>query len=312
MFAVVTTCPYGHDRCYGAQMKLYYGLFGVLMVSHAVCGAQGAQPAFVADPAAVPRVQDAQPSFRSRAPAAIPVTPREGGSPVTEPIDTRLGVSRSESPLNGDKATFTSLTPEMRQSIPVTGIGADYLVGPNDRLDIEVFDMENLKRTVRVNAAGAISLPLIGGVVVAGLTAEKVEELIAQRYSEKYLQNPQVSVFIKEFTTQRITVEGAVQKPGIYPLTGQITLLRALALAGGAGQIANMGEVIVFRTSERGVRQAAVFDVDNIRSGKGEDPLIKGDDLIVVQRDNSRRILKDSLFRDIIDSINPFSVFARP
>ena len=230
---------------------------------------------------------------------------------VTEPIDTRVG-GRAEPISSGDKTTFTSLTPDMRQSTPVVGIGSDYLVGPNDLLDIEVFDMENLKRTVRVNAAGAISLPLIGGVVVAGLTAEKVEELIAQRYSEKYLQNPQVSVFIKEFTTQRITVEGAVQKPGIYPLTGQITLLRALALAGGAGQIANMGEVIVFRTSERGVRQAAVFDVDNIRSGKGEDPLIKGDDLIVVQRDNSRRILKDSLFRDIIDSINPFSVFARP
>lgn len=312
MFAVVTMCPHRHDRCYGAQMKLYYGLFSVLMASHAVCGAQqGTQPAYASDPVAAPRLQDSQTGLRSRAPAAIPVAPREGGASVTEPIDTRLG-GRAEPISSGDKTTFSSLTPDMRQSTPVVGIGSDYLVGPNDLLDIEVFDMENLKRTVRVNAAGAISLPLIGGVVVAGLTAEKVEELIAQRYSEKYLQNPQVSVFIKEFTTQRITVEGAVQKPGIYPLTGQITLLRALALAGGAGQIANMGEVIVFRTSERGVRQAAVFDVDNIRSGKGEDPLIKGDDLIVVQRDNSRRILKDSLFRDIIDSINPFSVFARP
>ena len=64
---------------------------------------------------------------------------------------------------------------------------------------------------------------------VAGLTAQDAEKLIAARYEEKYLQNPQVSLFIKEFTTQRITIEGAVAKPGIYPVTGQLTLLRALA-----------------------------------------------------------------------------------
>lgn len=281
-------------------------------MSGAICSAQAPAPGAAADPAMAPRGSETSSSTRSRAPAAIPVNPAAGGQSITEPIDPRWGAVRVDAKTANDKTTFTPLTPELRQATPVVGIGTDYLVGPNDLLDIEVFDMENLKRTVRVNAAGAISLPLIGGVVVAGLTAERIEELIAQRYSEKYLQNPQVSVFIKEFTTQRITVEGAVQKPGIYPLTGQITLLRALALAGGAGQIANMGEVIVFRTNERGVRQAAVFDVDNIRSGKGEDPPIKGDDLIVVQRDNSRRILKDSLFRDIIDSINPFSAFTRP
>ena len=119
-------------------------------------------------------------------------------------------------------------------------------------------------------------------------------------------------MFIKEFTTERISIDGAVAKPGIYPLTGQITLLRALALAGGFGAIADSSEVMLFRVNNKGERQVATFDVDKIRSGKSDDPVIKGDDLIVVQRDSTRRLLKDSLFRDIVDSINPFSVFARP
>lgn len=206
---------------------------------------------------------------------------------------------------------------------PSISPGGDYKIGPNDLLEIDVMHLEQIlvpagvnvastgsrPRTVRVNAAGAITLPLVGAIVVAGRTALQAEETIAARYGEKYLQNPQVSVFIKEFTTERITVEGAVVKPGIYPLQGQMTLLRALALAGGFGPIANSSEVMLFRTTEKGEKLAAVFDVEKIRAGQQEDPSIRGEDLIVVQRDASRRVLKDSLFRDILDSLNPFSIF---
>ncbi len=188
-----------------------------------------------------------------------------------------------------------------------TNMGKDYRVGPNDLMDVEIFELENFKRTVRVNAAGAISLPLIGQVVVAGMTSQELEEHIAARYKEKYLQNPQVSIFIKEFTTERITVEGAVARPGMFPLTGQITLLRALALAGGFGSIANTSEVMLYRVNAQRVREVAVYDVEKIRAGKSDDPVIRGDDLIVVQRDSTRVLLKDSLFRDIIDSVNPFT-----
>lgn len=197
-----------------------------------------------------------------------------------------------------------------QQPTPVIGM-KEYRVGPNDLLDIEVLNLENGKRTVRVNTAGVVTLPLIGSVAVAGLTQQEVEARVAGLYGEKYLQNPQVSVFIKEFTTERITVDGAVAKPGIYPLVGQMTLLRALALAGGFGQIANQSEVKLFRQGDKGQRQVATFNVERIRSGKDEDPLIRGDDLIVVQRDSTRALLKDSIFRDVIDSINPFSVFSR-
>ena len=220
------------------------------------------------------------------------------------PIDSRMGVFQTA------PQEVSSKLEANPAGIPIS-LGKDYRVGPNDLLDIEVLDLDNSKRTVRVNAAGAITLPLIGAVTVAGLTAQQVERHIAAKYSEKYLQNPQVSVFIKEFTTERITIDGAVVKPGIYPLTGQITLLRALALAGGFGSIADSSQVMLFRVNEKGERQVATFDVDKIRAGKSDDPAIKGDDLIVVQRDPTRRMLKDSLFRDILDSVNPFSIFAR-
>jgi polysaccharide export outer membrane protein len=229
---------------------------------------------------------------------------------TAQPIDTRAGVFRPAAPdlpVNGADPKANS-----NAGMPQISLAKDYKVGPNDLLDVEVLDLENSKRTVRVNAAGAITLPLIGAVVVAGLTAQQIENHLAAKYSEKYLQNPQVSVFIKEFTTERITIDGAVVKPGIYPLTGQITLLRALALAGGFGPIAESSEVMLFRVNDKGERQVATFDVDKIRAGKSDDPVIKGDDLIVVQRDANRRLLKDSLFRDILDSINPFSMFARP
>lgn len=195
------------------------------------------------------------------------------------------------------------------QATGVAAIPKEYRVGPNDLLDVEVLNLESGRRTVRVNAGGYISMPLIGSVAVAGLTQQQVETHIAGLYGEKYLQDPQVSVFIKEFTTERISIDGAVTKPGIYPLVGQMTLLRALALAGGFGQLANAKEVKIFRQGEAGQRQVATFNVEQIRAGTEPDPAVRGDDLIVVQRDSTRALLKDSVFRDIVDSINPFAIF---
>jgi polysaccharide export outer membrane protein len=236
--------------------------------------------------------------------AMVAVTP--------QPLDLRVGVVRP-----GDLPTQTSEGPRRQpppaasQTVPVLTMTKDYRIGPNDLIDVEVIDLDNLKRTVRVNAAGAVSLPLIGSVTIGGMTAPDAEARIAERYREKYLQDPQVAIFIKEYTTERITVEGAVSRPGIFPLTGQLTLLRVLALAGGFGPIANTSEVMLFRVNENQVREVAVYDVEKIRAGKSEDPMIKGDDLVVVQRDSTRRMLKDSLFRDIMDSINPFSILGR-
>ena len=241
------------------------------------------------------------------------VASSQNGAPSLSTVmpSQETGVFKPAAP-SGEAATKNSNAGQNPQHAnPLYTIGKEYRVGANDLIDIEVLNLENGKRTVRVNSAGHVTMPLIGSVAVAGLTQQQIESHIAGLYGEKYLQNPQVSVFIREFTTERITVDGAVAKPGIYPLVGQMTLLRVIALAGGFGQIANTSQVMLFRQGENGQRQVATFDVDRIRSGKDMDPAIRGDDLIVVQRDSARALLKDSIFRDIVDSVNPFSVFSR-
>lgn len=254
---------------------------------------------FTAACAAQTSVQGNAPAPRSEAPTGVfvPAGPEQAGA-------TGVPANPAAMPANLPAAGTS-------QASAVFSLGKEYRVVANDLLDVDVLNLENGKRTVRVNQAGYVTLPLIGPVVVAGLTQQQVESRIAGMYGEKYLQDPQVSVFIREFTTERITIDGAVAKPGIYPLVGQMTLLRALALAGGFGQIANKTAVKVFRRGESGERQIATFDVERIRTGQVDDPPVRGDDVIVVQRDAFRALLKDSPLRDVVDSINPFSVLSR-
>lgn len=189
----------------------------------------------------------------------------------------------------------------------LAGLRADYKIAPNDLIEVEVYGVPDLKRTVRVNSSGSVSLALVGSVPLLGLTAQQAEAEIARRYGDKYLQSPQVSLFIKEFTTQRITIEGAVARPGIYPVTGNLTMLLALALAGGGAQYANLDEIVLYRTQADGARDKSVHNLDKIRSGEAPDVALLSEDIIVVPRSGVRTLLRDSLIRDIIDSINPFS-----
>lgn len=183
----------------------------------------------------------------------------------------------------------------------------DYKIGPQDLLDIAVYGQPELTRTVQVNGRGRISLPLVGAIEAANLTALQLERLIAARLSENLLQNPQVTVFVKESLTARFTVEGAVGHPGVFPLKGQVTLLRALALAGGRGSLGDLTNVRIFRVGAAGSKEQLAFDIEKIRTGEAPDPLIVNDDLIVVNQSKVRAALKDSAFSDFLGLINPFS-----
>lgn len=221
-----------------------------------------------------------------------------GFAQQTAPLQSPTAVTGAPSLTpGGDPAPLSSLA----------SVGTDYKISPNDLLEFNVFGVPEMKRDIRVNASGMVSLPLVGPVPIAGLTAQAAEQLIAARYGEKYLQDPQISLFIKEFTTQRITIEGAVAKPGIYPVTGQLTLLRALALAGGGAQYADLNDIMMYRQYPDGRREALKYDLEKVRAGEVADPDVRADDVIVVKRDARRAGLRDSLFRDILDTINPFS-----
>ena len=180
----------------------------------------------------------------------------------------------------------------------------DYRIGAQDLLDISVFGVQDLDKEVRVNSNGQISLPLIGMVVAGGKTVPELEAELAKRYADGYLQNPQVTVFIKEYTSQRITLEGAVSKPGIYPITGKTTLLQAIALAGGLdNKVADLGGIVLMR-QVNGKRMAAVFDLRQVRRGIVEDPQVYGDDIVVVEQSGSK-----SAFRNFIESAPAIGAF---
>lgn len=180
----------------------------------------------------------------------------------------------------------------------------DYRIGAQDLLGISVFGVQELDKEVRVNSNGQISLPLIGTVIAGGKTVPELEAELARRYADGYLQNPQVTVFVKEYTSQRITLEGAVNKPGIYPITGKTTLLQAIALAGGIDdKIADLGGIVLMR-QVNGKRMAAVFDLRQVRRGLIEDPQVYGDDIVVVEQSGSK-----SAYRRFIESAPAIGVF---
>lgn len=180
----------------------------------------------------------------------------------------------------------------------------DYRVGAQDLLSISVFGVQDLTKEVRVNSNGQISLPLIGAVMAGGRTIPELEAELARKYSDGYLQKPQVSVFVKEFTSQRVTLEGAIAKPGIYPITGKTTLLQAIALAGGVDdKTADLGGIVLMRQVD-GKRMAAAYDLRQVRKGVVEDPLIYGDDIIVIEQSASKTAL-----RRFIESVPVLGIF---
>jgi len=122
----------------------------------------------------------------------------------------------------------------------------DYKIGAKDLLEISVFGLDELNKTVRVSEKGKISLPLLGEVEVEGLTSAEVEKKLRQLLEEKYLQDPQVTIFIREYQSKRVSVLGAVQKPGTYELLGRQTVLQLISQAGGLTEDAG-NEIIVIR-----------------------------------------------------------------
>jgi polysaccharide export outer membrane protein len=154
-----------------------------------------------------------------------------------------------------------------------------------------------------VDTSGNLQMPLIGAVRAAGLTSGQLSADIAERLSAEYLRNPQVTVTVTEAASQKITVDGAVTKPGVYEMRGTTSLLQAVAMAEGPSRVADLTKVAVFRTID-GQRSVALFDLSAIRQGRAEDPRVLGDDIIVV--DTSRMSVA---MREIVAALPGLSVF---
>jgi len=183
-------------------------------------------------------------------------------------------------------------------------VADDYRIGPGDLLVIDVFRVDEFDRRVRVNVRGNISLPLVGEIQAAGKTSVELEKSIASILARDYLQDPQVSVFIEEYTSLRVTVEGQVKRPGVYPISGRTTLLQALALAEGTTDLGDIRHVQLLRRADDGSRRSLVFDLERIRAGEAVDPLVRGDDLVIV-----RKLKAKSAIRDVTNALRGLILF---
>ena len=167
-----------------------------------------------------------------------------------------------------------------------------YLIGAFDKVSVEVFGVPELSRQVQADANGRIALPLIGSLDVVGTTPEDLGTRIAGLLRGRYVRNPQVTVNLIETVSQVVTVDGQVQEPGLYPVLGRMTLMRAVATAKGLSEFAKLNDVVVFR-SVKGQRMAALYDLAAIRRGAYGDPEIFANDVIIVGDSPARRLFKD-------------------
>lgn len=178
-----------------------------------------------------------------------------------------------------------------------------YKLAPLDVIGLSVFQVADLSRDYTIDLSGNITLPLIGQMSAIGLSTSELGAAIQRRLGERYLQNPNVTVSLKETPRRVVTVEGSVRQPGLYPTVGPTTLLQAVAMARGTDEFANQRRVAIFRQIE-GKRMAAAFDLVSIRRGEEPDPAVYAGDTIVVDGSGLRKAQ-----REILQTLPLFSLF---
>jgi polysaccharide export outer membrane protein len=182
---------------------------------------------------------------------------------------------------------------------------ADYVIGPQDHISIHVFDVKDLSTDDEVvDTNGQIEMPLIGRVTAAGKTTQQLQDEIAQRLGDRYLQSPKVAVLVMDSASQKVTVEGEVKNPGVFQMKGRTTLMQAIAMAGGPATNADLHKVAVIR-EDHGFRKAAVCDYENIRQGRQIDPSLHGDDIVVVDGSRAKQFWSVA-----VQTLPLFTIFA--
>lgn len=194
-----------------------------------------------------------------------------------------------------------NLTQVAGTELPVPGpadtivAGRAYYIGPFDELTISVFGVEELTaKEVQVDASGRLSFPLVGTLDVAGKTPREVADMIDQGLRGRYVRNPSTTVNLVKTVSQVVTIEGEVEKPGLYPAIGRMSLIRAIASAEGTTDLSALDDVVVMRTVN-GKQYAALYSLRAIRGGNYPDPEIFANDVVMVGTSRGRQLFKDLL-----------------
>jgi polysaccharide export outer membrane protein len=163
-------------------------------------------------------------------------------------------------------------------------VAGDYIIGPGDVLKISVYDNPDLLTVTRVSDTGSIILPLLGQVKVSGLSISQASDKIASLYSDGYLVNPQVSVFVQEFRSKKAVVLGNVNRPGLIELTGPTTFLELISKAGGLAQ--NFGETATIKRNVNGQDEVISINIKALTRGGDMSqnvPIREGDTIYISQ-----------------------------
>lgn len=197
-----------------------------------------------------------------------------------------------------DIPTRPGLTVVREQGLPpptamdMTPRPTDYVIGPLDKLDITVFGIEELSRDeVQVDSGGNLGVPLVGTVRAAGLSPTALAANISDGLRAKNVRDPQVTISVAEIVSQVVAVEGEVRDPGVFPVEGNMTLMRAIAKAKGLADFGRANDVLIFRTVGD-QRLVGVYDLRALRNGVYDDPEVYANDLIVVGDDPARRMFR--------------------
>jgi len=181
--------------------------------------------------------------------------------------------------------------------VDALSVDRPYLIGPYDKLIVDVLGIEEMHdREVQVDSGGRISFPLAGTIEVGGKTPNAVAAEIAARLRTRFIRDPQVTVNLKETIGQVVTVDGQVSKPGLYPVLGKMTLMRAVATAGGTTEFARLKDVVIFRTAQ-GKQYIGIYNLDAIHRGVYADPEIFANDIVIIGDSPARR-----MFRDVVQA----------
>jgi polysaccharide export outer membrane protein len=203
-----------------------------------------------------------------------------------------LAVAGCASPRMAENGPITVVSSEALPPPTTQDLSAGlrpHLLGPGDRITVEVFGLGDLSRAVQVDSSGQIQLPLAGAIDVAGKTPSDLAAMVEERLRAGYVRDPRVTVTLTEAVSQVVTVDGEVRMPGVYPVRGEMTLMRAIARAQGNNEFAQTSHVVVFRTVENRP-MAALYDLRAIRLGAYQDPQIYPNDVVVVGESAARRI----------------------
>lgn len=183
----------------------------------------------------------------------------------------------------------------------------EYTIGPDDVLDINVFEAQELNRQVRVSASGEISLPLLGALSAAGLTPRELEKALEELLQQKYMKDPHVGVFVREMQSHSVSVVGAVRKPGTFQISRAKTLLEVLSLSEGLSEDAGE-EVTILRGAALSISPGSLSEKSNevstsspaTQSHEPEPPPASTDKVGVLSQNVVRINLKE-----LLDSTDP-------